>query len=81
MMPCGRPTSRYAEANEATVLYNAACAFSTMSRRSRRWTRCARHGRRASATGLGATAPDLSALHGQPEFERLYPEQKPQTPA
>ena len=61
--------------DEASVLYNAACAYCTMNRipeaidalrksweagyRDAVWTR---------------RDPDLVKLHGHPEFERLYPE-------
>ena len=63
------------------MLYNAACAYCTMDRPARRWTRCARHGTPASATPDWARRdPDLP-LHGDPEFERMYPEQNPQNPA
>jgi non-specific serine/threonine protein kinase len=60
--------------NDATVLYNAACTFSLM-------------GKKAEAIGALAKAhacgwvdsnwtrrdPDLALLHGDPEFDRLYP--------
>jgi len=68
--------------NEATVLYNAACAFSTMSRPVEAMDAL----RKAWEAGFrdpdwARRDPDLAALHGQPEFERLYPEQSPQNPA
>jgi non-specific serine/threonine protein kinase len=60
--------------NESSVLYNVACAYCTLGRKSdaiealkmawetgwrdRTWTR---------------RDPDLTILHGDPEFERLYP--------
>ena len=64
--------------NEATVLYNVACVFCKMNRK-------------ADAIGALGKAwnagfkdsdwarrdPDLALLHGDPEFERLYPEANP----
>ena len=60
--------------NEATVLYNAACAFCALDRRAEA----------LDALGKARDAgfrdpqwvrrdPDLTILHGDPEFERLYP--------
>ena len=68
--------------NEATVLYNAACAFSTMGRPVEAMDAL----RKAWEAGFrdpdwARRDPDLAALHGQPEFERFYPEQKLQNPA
>jgi serine/threonine protein kinase/Tfp pilus assembly protein PilF len=66
--------------NEATVLYNAACTFCNIGRnadaiealrkawdagfRDADWTR---------------RDPDLAPLHGDPEFEKLYPASNPAT--
>jgi len=68
--------------NEATVLYNAACAFSTMSRPKEAMDAL----RKAWEAGFrdpdwARRDPDLAALHGDPEFQRLYPEPKPPNPA
>jgi len=67
--------------NEATVLYNAACAFSTMGRPKEALDAL----RKAWEAGFrdpdwARRDPDLAALHGDPEFQRLYPEPKPQNP-
>jgi len=67
--------------NEATVLYNAACAFSTMSRPKEAMDAL----RKAWEAGFrdpdwARRDPDLAALHGDPEFQRLYPEPKPPNP-
>jgi non-specific serine/threonine protein kinase len=63
--------------NEATVLYNAACTFAQIDRRAdavealqKAWEagyRDAEWTRRD---------PDLASLHGDPEFEKLYPAPK-----
>jgi serine/threonine protein kinase len=62
-------------ANEASILYNAACLYSMLKRKpealdalKKAWTagfRDVSHARRD---------PDLTILHGDPEFEQMYPE-------
>jgi serine/threonine protein kinase len=61
--------------NEATVLYNAACAYCTMKRipealevLQKAWDAGFRDPQWARRD------PDLTPLHGHAEFERLYPE-------
>jgi non-specific serine/threonine protein kinase len=65
--------------NEATVLYNAACAFCALDQRAEA----------LDALGKARDAgfrdpqwvrrdPDLTILHGDPEFERLYPATTPE---
>jgi len=61
--------------NEATVLYNAACAFCFMKKKAEAIDAL----RKAWDAGFkdadwARRDPDLSILHGDPEFERLYPE-------
>jgi non-specific serine/threonine protein kinase len=61
--------------NEATVLYNAACAFCTMNKKTEALDAI----RKAWDAGFkdpnwARRDPDLFPLHGDPEFERLYPE-------
>jgi serine/threonine protein kinase/Tfp pilus assembly protein PilF len=61
--------------NEATVLYNAACVFTTVDRRAEALDAL----RKAWNAGFrdadwARRDPELRALHGDPEFERLYPE-------
>ena len=62
-------------ANEASILYNAACVYCNL-------------GKKAEALGVLRKAwdagfrdavwarrdPDLAPLHGEPEFNELYPE-------
>jgi non-specific serine/threonine protein kinase len=60
--------------NEATVLYNAACLFCHLSRKAEAMDAL----RKAWEAGFKDPSwtrrdPDLESLHGDPEFERLYP--------
>jgi non-specific serine/threonine protein kinase len=60
--------------NEATVLYNLACAFCKLGRTED----AVKSLSRAFEGGFQDPAwarrdPDLAALHGHPEFERMYP--------
>jgi serine/threonine protein kinase/Tfp pilus assembly protein PilF len=61
--------------NEATVLYNAACVFCGLKRKAEALD-CIRKAWEAGFkdAGWARRDPDLSILHGDPEFERLYPE-------
>jgi non-specific serine/threonine protein kinase len=62
-------------ANEASILYNAACLYAMLKRKpealdalKKAWTagfRDVSHARRD---------PDLTILHGDPEYEQMYPE-------
>jgi tetratricopeptide (TPR) repeat protein len=61
--------------NEATVLYLAACTFCVLKRKpdaidvlKKAWEAGFKDAGRARRD------PDLAVLHGEPEFERLYPE-------
>ena len=60
--------------NEATVMYNAACVFCQLGRKPEALSAL----RKAWEAGFKDAAwarrdPDLALLHGEPEFERLYP--------
>jgi serine/threonine protein kinase/Tfp pilus assembly protein PilF len=66
--------------NEATVLYNAACTFANLGRRVEALDAL----RKAWEAGYKDADwtrrdPDLAALHGDPEFEKLYPPTKSET--
>jgi non-specific serine/threonine protein kinase len=61
--------------NEATVLYNAACAFCLMQKKPEALDAI----RKACEAGFKDAVwarrdPDLALLRGDPEFDRLYPE-------
>ena len=63
--------------NEATVLYNAACTFANLERR----TEAIDALRKAWEAGYRDAEwtrrdPDLAKLHDEPEFERLFPAPK-----
>jgi non-specific serine/threonine protein kinase len=60
--------------NETTVLYNAACVYCQLGRKPEALDVL----RRASEAGFkdaqwARRDPDLALLHGDPEFEKLYP--------
>jgi TolB-like protein/Tfp pilus assembly protein PilF len=62
-------------ANDAMVLYNVACVFGQLGRKPEAMDAI----RKASEAGWKDAAwarrdPDLAILHGDPEFERLFPE-------
>jgi serine/threonine protein kinase/Tfp pilus assembly protein PilF len=63
--------------NEATVLYNAACTFANLERKAEA-VDALRKSWEAGYRDAEWTRrdPDLASLHGDPEFERLYPASK-----
>jgi serine/threonine protein kinase/tetratricopeptide (TPR) repeat protein len=69
-------------ANEASILYNAACVYCALKRKPEALDTL----HKAWEAGFRDVAwvrrdPDLNSLHGEPEFERLYPEKPASTPA
>jgi non-specific serine/threonine protein kinase len=60
--------------DETLVLYNAACAFATMGKKAEALNTL-RKARDAGFrdTGWARSDPDLALLHGDPEFDRIYP--------
>jgi serine/threonine protein kinase len=61
-------------ANEASILYNAACAYCRLERK----TEALEALRKAWEAGFKDAAwarrdPDLAFIHGDPEFDRIYP--------
>jgi non-specific serine/threonine protein kinase len=61
--------------NEAAVLYNVACIFCTLGRNAEGMTTLKKAWEAGFKDPIWVRRdPDLSALHGNPEFERLYPE-------
>jgi len=61
-------------ANEASILYNAACTFAQLKRKGEALEAL----RKAWEAGFKDATwarrdPDLNLLHGDPEFEKLYP--------
>jgi Flp pilus assembly protein TadD len=60
--------------NEATVLYNLACVFAKLGRPDDAIAALSRAWEGGFKDPAWARRdPDLISLHGQPEFERLYP--------
>jgi serine/threonine protein kinase/Tfp pilus assembly protein PilF len=62
-------------ANEASILYNAACLYCTLNKKSEAMETL----RKAWEAGFRDASwarrdPDLNILHDEPEFDRLYPE-------
>jgi len=69
-------------ANEASILYNAACLYCKLKRKPEAMDTL----RKAWEAGYRDSAwarrdPDLVLLHDDPEFDRLYPEHRPAAPA
>ena len=61
-------------ANEASILYNAACTFSQLKRKPEALEALRKAWEAGFKDSIWARRdPDLTLLHGDPEFERLYP--------
>ena len=64
--------------NEATVLYNVACVFCAMNKKADALTAVGKAWNAGFKDSDWARKdPDLALIRGEPEFERLYPENKP----
>jgi serine/threonine protein kinase/Tfp pilus assembly protein PilF len=62
-------------ANEASILYNAACLYCTLERKPEALDALQKAWEAGFRDSVWARRdPDLAILHGEPEFERLYPE-------
>jgi serine/threonine protein kinase/Tfp pilus assembly protein PilF len=62
-------------ANEASILYNVACVYCLLKKKPEALD-ALRKAREAGSTDAvwARRDPDLNILHGDPEFERLYPD-------
>jgi non-specific serine/threonine protein kinase len=68
-------------ANEASILYNAACVYCGLKRKTEALDTLRKAWEAGSKDAVWARRdPDLAMLHGDPEFERMYPE-KPASPS
>lgn len=61
-------------ANEASILYNAACTFALLNRKSDALSTLKKAWESGFKDAIWARRdPDLAILHGEPEFDKLYP--------
>ncbi|HEY6442772.1 MAG TPA: protein kinase [Candidatus Acidoferrales bacterium] len=68
-------------ANEASILYNAACVYCTLNRKKEALDALRKAWEAGFQDAVWARRdPDIASLHGEPEFERLYPEKGPASP-
>jgi Flp pilus assembly protein TadD len=69
-------------ANEASILYNAACVYCLLKRKIDALETLRKAWEAGSKDSVWARRdPDLALLHGEPEFERMYPEKPSATSA
>ena len=62
-------------ANEASILYNAACVYCLLNKKAEALDALRKAWEAGSKDAVWTRRdPDLVMLHGDPEFERLYPE-------
>jgi tetratricopeptide (TPR) repeat protein len=67
-------------ANEASILYNAACVYCLLKKKPEGLDALRKAWEAGSKDSVWARRdPDLTLLHGDPEFERMYPD-KPDSP-
>jgi non-specific serine/threonine protein kinase len=69
-------------ANEASILYNAACVYCGLGKKVEALDALRKAWEAGSKDAVWTRRdPDLTPLHGDPEFERLYPEKSSSPPA
>ena len=69
-------------ANEASILYNAACVYCLLKNKPEALNALRKAWEAGSKDSVWARRdPDLSLLHGDPEFERMYPEKHTSPPS
>ncbi len=69
-------------ANEASILYNAACVYCALKRKPEALDTLHKAWEAGYRDSVWTRRdPDLTLLHGDPEFERLYPEKPASAPA
>jgi non-specific serine/threonine protein kinase len=62
-------------ANEASILYNAACVYCVLNKKTEALNALRKAWEAGSKDAVWTRRdPDLAMLHGDPEFDRLYPE-------
>jgi serine/threonine protein kinase/Flp pilus assembly protein TadD len=65
-------------ANEASILYNAACNYCLLKRKAEALEALTKAWQAGFKDAVWARRdPDLAFIHGDPEFEKLYPERHP----
>ena len=65
-------------ANEASILYNAACNYCLLKRKPEALEALTKAWQAGFKDAVWARRdPDLAFIHGDPEFEKLYPEKRP----
>jgi serine/threonine protein kinase len=63
-------------ANEASILYNVACVYCLLKKKTEALEAMRKAWEAGSKDSVWARRdPDLALLHGDPEFDRLYPEE------
>jgi serine/threonine protein kinase len=69
-------------ANEASILYNAACVYCSLTKKQEALDALRKAWEAGFRDAVWARRdPDLTLLHGDPEFDRLYPEKPASQPA
>jgi non-specific serine/threonine protein kinase len=69
-------------ADESSILYNAACTYCRLNKRAEALEALRKAWDAGSRDPVWTRRdPDLAPLHGDPEFERLYPEKPTSSPA